>query len=446
MRLARPEVELRGLARDSFMVGLSQGAVGVGQLVQLVLITHALGLREFGRFSLVVSFVLLVSQFFDVRVAQATITFGAGKVGTDPRGLAGIIQLGYVIDLVTGVVAFAVVAALAPLVGPRLVGAEGTSLVILYALTLLASTVDNSSNAVLRLFDRYALMLGYAVISEIARVGLVLLALAASADLTWVVIALLVHDVASALATARLASVAFRKASGASLLQPALAAARDVRGPMMRMILHTNVVGYARMAQTQLPTVVLGALRGPLEAGVYRVGMAAAAVVGRLADPAYFAVLPRLARLWSAGRRDDILRLVRQSSWIAVPAMALATGLLVWFREPVFRVLGGHEAVLGGGSVVVFGALAHGLNGALFWNVPLLTAAGRAAWLSRAAVLGLVLQLSLLPLLADRAGAPGAALALFVSLSAVNMGLAVLALRVTAREPSTAPDFLPVHS
>src|SRR5438270_6645118 len=114
--------ELGSLAGDAFQVGIWQGAVSVADLVQLALITHVIGLAQFGRLAVTMSFVVLVGQFFDVRVGTAATRFGAGRLADrDVKGLLRVFQLSYLIDSLTGVLGFVVVAGLAPIVGPRLI-------------------------------------------------------------------------------------------------------------------------------------------------------------------------------------------------------------------------------------------------------------------------------------------------------------------------------------
>jgi O-antigen/teichoic acid export membrane protein len=96
--------ELRGLAKDSFWTAAWQGSTALAQLAQIALVGHVLGIGDFGRLALVISFVTLVGQFFDVRVTTATTAFGARKLGSDMRATAGIFQLSYLIDAVTGVI------------------------------------------------------------------------------------------------------------------------------------------------------------------------------------------------------------------------------------------------------------------------------------------------------------------------------------------------------
>jgi O-antigen/teichoic acid export membrane protein len=170
---------------------------------------------------------------------------------------------------------------------------------------------------------------------------------------------------------------------------------------------------------------------------MYKLGMAIAAIVGRLADPAYAAVLPRLSRLWAAGAREAIGRLVMYASVASFPVMAVALLLVVVLRNPMLNLLGGGHRATAGATVVVLGAAAQAVNGTLFWNVPLLFAAGRAASVAKLALAGIVVQVVLLLALVPSLAATGAALAFFVTLLATNAAatlIAVLAIR-SAKTP-----------
>jgi O-antigen/teichoic acid export membrane protein len=420
--------ELGGLAGDSLYVAVWQGAISVADLVQLALITHALGLTEFGRLALVLSFVVLVGQFFDVRVGTAATTFGARRLtARDLPGVAGVVQFSYLIDATTGVLGFAVVAMLSPVVGPNLIGENGAALILLYGLTLLVSTTNESSVSILRLFDRFRLIALYTVGLEAARIALVAAALAVSKSLAAVVVALLIHNIAVAAVNTIAATWTFRRTTGLSLARRALNHF-DEKQAMLRMVIHTNVVSYARLAQVQLPALMLGALSGPTQVGLYKVGTAAAAAVGRLADPAYVALLPRLSRLWATGRREDVRAVVVRSTGAATVVMAAALFALTAFRQPILELLGGSSASAAA-TVLVLVGIGQAVNGALFWNIGLLYAAGLSNRVAMIAMVSVALQIGLLVPLVALFGANGAAAALLVSLVVTNAAATILALR-----------------
>jgi O-antigen/teichoic acid export membrane protein len=229
------------------------------------------------------------------------------------------------------------------------------------------------------------------------------------------------------------AATSFRAAMGRSLFgESALDVVTDIRRQMITTVFHTNLVSYARLAQTQLPTVVLGAISGPVQAGLYRIGMAAAAAVGRLADPAYAALLPRLSRLFAAGRRESVRRLIERGSLISVPVMVAAFALVVALREPILELLGGQGATEAA-PVVVAGAAAYAINGAVFWNIGVLFAAGRAGVVAVIAVMAALTQVMLLFPLVLALNATGAALSFLGSMAVANLVTTVIALRVLAR-------------
>jgi len=424
------------LAGDSFYVAIFQAATVVADVGQIVLITHLLSLEAYGRFAVAVASALMIGQLFDLRVGVAATLFGARRLQTNVASAAGIFQFTYVVDAVTGLLAFAVIAVAAPFLGPAVVGEQGTTLVVLYALTLLVSTVDESSFSILRLLNRFRLLAAYTGSMELLRLGSVAIALMFFGSLEAVVLVLVLHRAISGLAGVLLTARAFRSASnGVSLFRPALTEVRAERRQMLRTMLHTNTVSYSRLTQTHLPTMLLGGLAGSFEAGVYKVGMGAATFVAKLADPAYTAVLPRLSRLWEQSRRSDVAKLIRQATWLAIPSMALAVALLVILKGPIIHALGGDQIPEHAGTVLVVGAIAHAINSGLFWNIGVLFASGHSRSIALISVGAAVVQSSLLIPLIIWFGATGAAVALLVTLLALNIVATWMSLAAIRREP-----------
>jgi O-antigen/teichoic acid export membrane protein len=198
----------------------------------------------------------------------------------------------------------------------------------------------------------------------------------------------------------------------------------------MKTVWHTNVISYVRLAQVQLPTLLIGALAGATQVGAYKIGTAAGCIPAKLLDPAQMAVLPRISRLWAVGRFADIGRLVRHASYISVAVTAVAFALLAGLLgDPVLRLLGGSKAVSTGKDVLIVSAVSFSLTAALFWNGAVLFAAGRARLLSRFYLFTGVAQCVLLVPLVVAFGAVGAAIALLVSTVLGNVLTTVSALK-----------------
>lgn len=413
------------------------GAISGADLIQIILITHVLGLTEYGRLALVTSFVVLVAQFLDVRVSYAATTFGTSAVVSRQwRLAAGTFRFTYLIDATTGLLAFLIVVALAPVIGPRLVGDDGAWLIVLFGISLLASTVDDSSISVTRLMGKFRLLAQYTVALEIFRIIAIACALILEQSLASVLAALVIYEVVSGFVNYMVAASVFSRASGTPLVRLSLETFSEQRA-LLRTAMHTNVVSYARIAQAQLPVLLLGIVTTPLSVGLYKVGAAAAALVGRVGDPASLAVLPRLSRLWSTGQLVEIRRLVKGATIAVGPFVAITLAVLVIFREPVLRLIGGPEAV-DAVPVLVLIAVAQAINAFLFWDTGLLFAARRSGAVSVVAVVTTGLQLVMLFPLAERFDEAGAALSLLVTTTVANIALVMLCHRVLEAKSADA--------
>jgi O-antigen/teichoic acid export membrane protein len=172
-----------------------------------------------------------------------------------------------------------------------------------------------------------------------------------------------------------------------------------------------------------LPTVLIGAIVGVTEAGIYKIGAAAATVVGRLADPATSALLPRIARLWAGGRRREVRRLIKRTSLVSIAVMTLVLAAVILFRSPILKLLGGGESadISGAVAVLILMGVAQAVNGALFWNIGVLYVTGRTRLMAWVYMVAAVTQIALLAPLILAFHAAGAALTFLVVMIGINI-------------------------
>ena len=418
-----------------------QASTAGAMLAQIVLITHAFGIGGYGRFAVVVAFVDLVGGCLNLRVGYASTTFGARWLARDARVAAGVFQFGFVIDLATAAAATVLVAALAFVVGSDVAGGGSGELMAIYGLALLGPGLSRTSFVILRLLDRFALIAAYQWLLELGRIVLLVAAIALFDSLLSVVVAVVVAALGAGVANLVVAARIYRRVHGLSLARPQLQALdRNERRAMLRMMAHTLIISYSRVAQTQLPTVLLGAIAGTTQAGLYKVGMAAGATVGQLIGPASNALLPRLSRLWAADALGELRTLVFRASVISAAAMGTMFAAVVVFADPILRFLGGGPAGEAASTVLVLGAATQALYGLVFWHSTLLFAAGRTAPMSVVSVAAAVVHVLAMLVLVPPLGADGAAIALLISQALVNVALTTLALRTLRAGIDAAND------
>lgn len=417
--------ETRGLISDSFILTVATAVETVGQMVQIALITNFLGLRAYGQFALVVASVAIASQFFDVQVPGTAVAYAA-TTRSDGVATAGIFRFSYLVDVLAGLVGYAVVLAVAPFVASRLVGGNGAILFLLYGLTLLTASVETTSLAVLQFLGRFPSILWLTIFRELMRVALLVGFFIQFDSLTAGVTALVIVEAAFVSAALVVSGRAFRQIYSTALLRSSAWPTGEVRRPMLRMLFHTNFITYAKLVSSQAPTILLGAFRSPVEVGTFKVAMALAAGVGKPAEPASAAVLPRLSRLWADRRFSELRSLLVESTLLAFGLLATVGGLVFLFRSELIRIFAGGSTPAAF-NVLVLAISAQVVGGTLFWNTDLLFAARRADRASRGYLSMALLLAVLLPVLIWQYGAIGAAGALLIATVAVNLMLTVTA-------------------
>jgi O-antigen/teichoic acid export membrane protein len=212
---------------------------------------------------------------------------------------------------------------------------------------------------------------------------------------------------------------------------------------LKRTIFQSNLLSFEGIAQVQVPTLLLGAFAGVTETGLYKVGMAIAALIGSVAAPVSGALLPRVSRLWSQERFVDLRRLLKQATFITVPLIALLYLLVVLLRNPILELIGGGPEARAAGTVLILGAGGQAVAAAVFWRSNMLHAAHRTGVVAGVSIIGAALQVALVLLLVPPFGAEGAALAFLLSRIFINGTLGYRAIRTLnnaiARQTLQAP-------
>lgn len=161
-----------------------QGIAAIFTLLATVLMAKALPAAEFGLVILLHTYVLAVRGFLNFRTYEAIVRFGVPlhENGED-EGLRQLFHTTTVIDLASGLVATLVGVTAASLAGKFLHWDEQMiSLASLYALVML-TTVSNTPNGILRLYDRFDALSVFYMVGPAVRVTGVIIAWMTDADI-----------------------------------------------------------------------------------------------------------------------------------------------------------------------------------------------------------------------------------------------------------------------
>lgn len=200
------------------------------------------------------------------------------------------------------------------------------------------------------------------------------------------------------------------------------------------------LIGGLGVVNTQTDIVLLGILRSPTDAGVYRVASRGAEFIEFVLLAVNAPLAPMMARLFARGEGRRLQRLITSSARVITALSApIALGLVVF--GDAFLGLFGHGFVQGRSALTILAA-AQMVN-AFFGSVGMaLTMTGHERDTLRGLLLAAVLNVSLNFLLIPPFGTVGAAVATGTSIVTWNAVLGVLLFRRLGLFPSALGDLL----
>jgi len=149
-------VKQRLFRNASWLFGGKTVAGGFSAL-QTVVLARILGVDDYGLLALIIAYVDILNNFFDFRVWEtATKYIGAFWTNGDREKTLSFIKLSYIIDITSGILAFIIAIVTAKIASSYLIHSPNAyTLIWIYSLSLLIDTANSTSDAILRVFDRF---------------------------------------------------------------------------------------------------------------------------------------------------------------------------------------------------------------------------------------------------------------------------------------------------
>lgn len=357
-RRARPEG--RGRAQLGWMLRqvahLASGnaaAIGIG-MVTLALMAQMLGPALLGILAMVESYGRLIDQIVRLESWQAIIRYGSAALEKgDRRGFMRLVQFGVALDLTGALAAGAITLIAVPYVSAWLGwDAETQEMARFYSIAVFFG-ISSTPIGILRLFDRFAVIAWVDPALALLRLAAVALIWATGGSIWELLATMIAVPCLQRLALSYAAIVELRR-NGYSFAPrvDGLGHAREFDG-IWPQILSANGTVLVRKATQELDILAVGAIAGPIGAGIYQVvrkftlaAMKAGAMLQQVA-------LPDLARLWARRDIDNFVAAIRQVELLTFSvAIAFVLGVL-FVGGDVIRLIAGPEFEDAGHPLIV---------------------------------------------------------------------------------------------
>lgn len=413
-----------------------KAAAGLISLAYMVIAVRALGARDYGILILVHGYTVTVGGIIEFPAWQAVVRYGAQAVaGDESHRMVRLLRLSSVVELSCGLLAVAVAALFAPIIGAKLGwSAVAIAFATPYSFAVLA-TIRSAPAGLLQLHGRFDLLGYHNLVSPCIRL--------IGASLAWFLGAGLIGFLVTWLiaALAEWASmwlmgwiVAKRTLPDVPLLGSARGALSENPGIVRFMLAANADVTFSELSQRLAPLVV-GWIMGPVAAALYAVGQRGSVIIAQPSGNLGQAAYSELARLLAAGGRGrEVLHAAVRTAGIAIAVALPIVMIIAVFGTRIALLIGG-KAFTEAGTIMFWLVSAR----AVLLVAPVASAAliamGRPGLSMKANMGCSLLLLPLLPLLMDRFGLAGAGLhALLTSVAIASL------LSLFAFEQSRAMD------
>jgi len=323
--------QFKTVIRNSGWLLVGDVGSGILGLAQTILLGRILGAEQFGLLALIIAYVSIVNQFVDFRVWEmATKYLSDFWVKEDRERTLATVKLSYLIDLLSGIVAFLVVILGLPLVS-RFVFSEPVAgeLVVLFAFSLLFATVNGTGQAILRVFDKFQWLAAWRVAVSTVKLVLVTSALLAGFGLGGVLIAYSASALAGGLGLLYLSIKVVKALVGVRRASVSLLKGRYKE--IALFLMHTNMGTFWGAIIRNLDVMLLGYFWGTTEVGYFKMAKTFVSQLAMITNPLYDSLFPELTKMWAAGDISAYNRFIRK--------LTIVSGTLIIVAALVFSVV-----------------------------------------------------------------------------------------------------------
>lgn len=284
--------------------------------LELIILARILGVEKLGLLSLIVAYVKILNQFLDFKVWEVAVKYVGDFWESGRKEHArSIIKLSYLVDISSGVFAFVVSIVLAELLNTYFIKSEnGTVYIVIYALSLLVSTANSTSQAILRVYDKYKNITFANLFQTSVRLLLVSVALFSGYGIKGVLISYVASSFLGFAVLQFLVNKVLKRHNLSGWINARLGLIKDKFREIAHFLINTYLVSTLKTVnENNFAIIVLGYFAGKEAAGLYKIARSMVKVLSKFTDPVYQVLYPSLVRLYSVKLKGEFVDLIKYS-------------------------------------------------------------------------------------------------------------------------------------
>ena len=400
-------------------------ASGIFSAIQTVVIARILGVSDYGLLSLILAYVAVLNMFFDLKVWETATKYIGTYWETGEHDKArSMIKLSYILDIGSGVVAFIIAILSAKLISTYIIHSPQAYVFIwIYSISLFVDTANSTSDAILRVFDRFKNIAFINSFQKFFRLIVVVALLYSGLGIKGVLYGFILASFVGFSVRMWLVMKTLKHNDLQGWLSADISLIRDQWKGIAWFLGNTSFIATLKTGNERyLGILILGYFAGKDAVAFYKIASSIASVVNRIVDPIYEAIYPELVKLASSNAIEDFKNMIKSTTKSLVLIIIPIGVIIIIFAEPIISLVFGKDYVPATSALRILAAAVLIIR-CTFWINPALLSMGRPGLRTIMGVISTFIYLVLMFLLVPGYSYMGAAFA-FLGYSIVRSSLA----------------------
>ncbi|GBD00048.1 hypothetical protein HRbin17_02582 [bacterium HR17] len=381
--IERLTAEVRFVLRHRLTVGAghliaAQYVAAALNILTNIMMARFLGPTDYGLTALVVAFPTILWSFVGIKSVSVITRYVAGfRATSDLERLKDVVKLGYILDIGLSLLALTLVAVSAWWVAGHFYGRSSLAwLMVAYAASFPFFSFSGGSYAVLSSWEHWRLLAVFEILYPLIKLCLVAGFILLGWGVTGAVVGMAVAQAVIGITMVITATYLLLQDGIGPWWRASWGAMDEIKDELVKFFGWNYLLVTLSGLVSQIPLMLLGGLRGPEEAGFYRLAMNITTVASYAKSSLGRVTYPILSARWAAGDRNmNFVSLNRWTLRAGVPlcmVFVLSTPLLP-FLIPLLFGNAFRPAVLPT-QIMMVGQVVSAL---FFWLNPFYFASGR---------------------------------------------------------------------
>lgn len=402
-----------------------KSASGIFTAIQTIVVARMLGVSDYGLLALVIAYISVLNMFFDLKVWEtATKYIGTYLEKGESDKTRSMIKLSYILDIGSGVVAFIIAILSAKLISAYIIHSPDAYILIwIFSISLFIDTANSTSDAILRVFDRFKSIAFINSFQKLFRLIVVVALLFGGFGIKGVLYGFILASFIGFSIRMWIVIKTLNENGLEGWFSADVGLIKDEWKGILWFLGNTSFIATLKTGNERyMGIMILGYFAGKDAVAYYKIASTVASLANKVVDPLYEAIYPELVKFASSNAIKDFKRMIKSTTKSLVLIIIPLTVIIIIFAEPIISIVFGKDYVPATNALRILAAAVLIVR-FTFWINPALLSMGRPGLRTILGVISTSIYLALMFLLVPEYSYIGAAFA-FLGYSVVRSSLA----------------------